>query len=268
MSSTTPPGWYDDGQGGRRWWDGTAWAAPGQGPSETPGFQSYAAPQPAYAPQQPYGQQPYGQQPAPKKRTGLVIGIVAALVLVGGGIVAAVLLLGGGDGPSSDDPAATVEAFVDAARDGDCDAVEDLLTDDGKALFGGDACAEGVDASATGVDTDDVDVEVGDATEDGDTATVPVTYTAPGTEEIGIDYSLVKQDGDWLIDGFDLPGLRPTIADPRAAQHVPTCPRCRDPDDCPRLPSFDPDDLPTDSRGPASPSSRSCGSQLTDGPTR
>lgn len=23
--TTTPPGWYDDGQGARRWWDGTTW---------------------------------------------------------------------------------------------------------------------------------------------------------------------------------------------------------------------------------------------------
>ncbi|GAA5144171.1 hypothetical protein GCM10023340_11380 [Nocardioides marinquilinus] len=32
MSNTTPPGWYPDGQGGQRWWDGSQWAAPGQGP--------------------------------------------------------------------------------------------------------------------------------------------------------------------------------------------------------------------------------------------
>ena len=197
-----------------------------------------------------------------QEATGLVIGIVAALVVVGGGIVAAVLLLGGGDGPSSDDPAATVEAFVDAARDGDCDAVDDLLTDDGKALFGGDACAEGVDASATGVDTDDVDVEVGDATEDGDTATVPVTYTAPGTEEIGIDYSLVRQDGDWLIDGVDLPGLDDIeIPELPSTSDLPEMP------EMPEMPSFDPDDLPTDPEDLQS-FLEELGSQLTDGPTR
>ena len=23
--TTVPPGWYDDGHGGMRWWDGTQW---------------------------------------------------------------------------------------------------------------------------------------------------------------------------------------------------------------------------------------------------
>lgn len=85
---TTPPGWYPDGQGGQRWWDGTQWtehtqpgtpadpapAAPG------PGDQTVVAPnraadfgqpqQPPQQPQQPPQQQwgapqqaPYGQQP-------------------------------------------------------------------------------------------------------------------------------------------------------------------------------------------------------------
>lgn len=249
MSSTTPPGWYDDGQGGRRWWDGTAWAAPGQGPAETQGFQSYeqqpsyaqpSGPPPAYAPQQGYGQQPYGQQPAPKKRTGLIIGIVVALVLVGGGILAAVLLLGGSDGPSSDDPTATVQAFVDAARDGDCDAIDDLLTAEGKKQFPAGDCEEGIDAAARGegIDPDDVEIEVGDATEDGDTAIVPVSYTAPGEESFDLDYSLVKQDGAWLIDGLDLGGLGDV--------ELPDVPGGTDLPDLPDVPSFDPGDIPTD----------------------
>ena len=25
MSNTTPPGWYDDGRGALRWWDGAQW---------------------------------------------------------------------------------------------------------------------------------------------------------------------------------------------------------------------------------------------------
>ena len=93
---STPPGWYPDGQGGQRWWDGTQWTehtqpGPGQGgaaapqapqapqvpghdaptqiapnrASDYPQQQGYGAPQQP-APQQPYGQQPYGapaQQP-------------------------------------------------------------------------------------------------------------------------------------------------------------------------------------------------------------
>lgn len=81
---TTPPGWYPDGQGGQRWWDGTQWTEHtqpaaggdqgGQGAApQTPGDQATvvapnrAADQPPQQPQQPgYGQQPaqggYGQQ--------------------------------------------------------------------------------------------------------------------------------------------------------------------------------------------------------------
>ena len=25
MTQSTPPGWYPDGQGGQRWWDGNQW---------------------------------------------------------------------------------------------------------------------------------------------------------------------------------------------------------------------------------------------------
>ena len=83
---TTPPGWYPDGQGGQRWWDGTQWTEhtqPGaggdQGGSQAPqspagGDATVVAPnrgagqpggqggQPGQGGQQVYGQQPGGQQ--------------------------------------------------------------------------------------------------------------------------------------------------------------------------------------------------------------
>jgi hypothetical protein len=31
-----PPGWYDDGKGGKRWWDGTGWAEVRQPAEPTP----------------------------------------------------------------------------------------------------------------------------------------------------------------------------------------------------------------------------------------
>lgn len=89
---TTPPGWYPDGQGGQRWWDGTQWTEhtqPAQGAApETP--QTPQAPQlPAdqatvVAPnraadfnqggaQQGYGQ-PQGGQPAQPQQYGAPAG--------------------------------------------------------------------------------------------------------------------------------------------------------------------------------------------------
>ena len=43
--TTTPPGWYDDGHGAMRWWDGARWtehvAAPDPVPAE-PAFDPHA----------------------------------------------------------------------------------------------------------------------------------------------------------------------------------------------------------------------------------
>ena len=40
VSSSTPPGWYDDGSGAQRWWDGAGWADRTQAParSSSPSF--------------------------------------------------------------------------------------------------------------------------------------------------------------------------------------------------------------------------------------
>jgi hypothetical protein len=81
---TVPAGWYPDGQGGQRWWDGTQWTEhtqppaagpaadatvvaprPQQQPPAQPQFQQPQFQQPQFqqSPAQPYVQQPYGQQP-------------------------------------------------------------------------------------------------------------------------------------------------------------------------------------------------------------
>lgn len=85
MSMTTPPGWYDDGHGQQRWWDGTAWTDHVQAPqaSEQPASAAYPT-QPTAA----WGQQPvYGAQPA---TNGLAIASLI-LSLVGFGVVGVVL---------------------------------------------------------------------------------------------------------------------------------------------------------------------------------
>lgn len=128
--STTPPGWYDDGHGALRWWDGAAWtehvaqpdpepepvaadndevlppelaaeldpaAASSVGvpaPGEVPGYAAYGA-----GGQQPYpgaeGAYPAGaftSATAPKKSRAWIIWLVAGLVLLGIVIAAAVLI--------------------------------------------------------------------------------------------------------------------------------------------------------------------------------
>ncbi|MFS0714234.1 DUF2510 domain-containing protein [Microbacterium sp. 2P01SA-2] len=48
MSGSTPPGWYDDGHGSLRWWDGSQWTEHTHAPVE-----AAPAPQPEAAPQEP-----------------------------------------------------------------------------------------------------------------------------------------------------------------------------------------------------------------------
>ena len=131
MSDTTgppPAGWYPDGQGSHRWWDGSAWTeqtggspgapAPGLGGSDSEATQVRPGPLPGQGyPQQGYPQQGYpgpapgaawtgfpggpGLPPGPQKTgvnkvlVGAIVGAVA-LVVVLVGVLALTL---GGDEP-------------------------------------------------------------------------------------------------------------------------------------------------------------------------
>lgn len=156
---STPAGWYPDGQGGQRWWDGARWtdhvqppaapAAPSAPPAAaTPpagGFdpnQTVVAPprgdRPGQAPA--YGQGPAGQQPAGpppgappwqapyaggavggggKSGKGKIIGAVVAVVVLL--VVGLVLLFTVVLGGSG--PADAAEDYLEAQADGDQEAV-------------------------------------------------------------------------------------------------------------------------------------------------
>ncbi|HYJ66362.1 MAG TPA: hypothetical protein VEX15_01735 [Nocardioidaceae bacterium] len=167
---------------------------PGQyGPPGQPPPGQYGPP-PGQPPPGQYGPPP-GQYPWPPpsggKSKGAVVGLViAVLVVVGGGAAAAILLLGGDDDsePSGDEALASAQAFVDAWKDADCDALEGLMTDD----FRKDAASE--------CNPDDVQGEPSDpeiTEESGDSATAVTSID--GSE---IELTLVREDGEWLIDGI------------------------------------------------------------------
>lgn len=120
----------------------------------------------------------------------------------------------GGDEPKTEEGAEeAVEAYTEAFVDGDDDAC-DLLTDDYREELVegwnedgfGDEEAEDCDdvieqgaifAEAFGAD--ELEIEEFDTELDGDRATVVVTYD---DSEFGPEtYTLVYEDGDWLIDG-------------------------------------------------------------------
>ncbi len=290
----TPPGWYPDGQGGQRWWDGTQWAAPTAPPAGAPTGPPPSGPPPSGPPPgaapfgappetgaTPYGTQAMPQQGYPggpgqpgapagsaKSRTGLYAGIglgAAALIIL---LLTAFVVPGflvGSSGPSSSDPAATVRAFIDAGKDQDCDAVQDLVTDKLKGDIAGNDCgsADLQQAEDLGIDPQDITYEVGEATIDGDTASVPVTLQldsaasgalgALGVDDLTLNYLLVKEGGDWLIDDFKadlssvLPDGLPSDPSTDTSTDVPTDPSTDDPTDFPSdLFSDLPTDLPTD----------------------
>lgn len=250
--SSAPAGWYPDGEGGQRWWDGTQWGPVGQPPaaepsppttpmpttpppssppqydpprSAAPGYggppepgqaqPGYGTPYAAAAGFPPPGQDPSGAG-ASGKNTKLLLAIVGGLVGLVVLVIVLVLALGGGNGPSSDDPAETVSSFFDAARDGDCDAAFDLLTDNAKATMGADPddCDSVDPADGLG---EDVAIDVGEARIDGDDATVPVTLKDDsgdlGPGDFTLDLEMKKVDGAWLIDGFGFGSLFDGLSD-------------------------------------------------------
>lgn len=98
---STPAGWYDDGQGRQRWWDGTQWTdsyqAATQPSAPTP---TSAAPYPA-APA--FGTQPVGSPPpgsTPKNFWGVlaliagIVGVILAWITLGGVVGIAGIIFG------------------------------------------------------------------------------------------------------------------------------------------------------------------------------
>ncbi len=249
MTQSTPPGWYPDGEGGQRWWDGNQWtehilppetsdrpaptpaeqpvqpgpsdvtrvrppvdaapavpAAPEAGQPPTalptqvagpgaglPGQPEYFA-QPGQPGQPAWQAQPYAGASSGGGISGKIIALIAggAAVLIAL-VIVVVLVLGGGGSPQS-----VVEDFIDADS---CSDAEKLVTDDFQEEFG--ECSE--DQLGGFGDDGDFDVEIKDEEIDGDEATVEVETSGEiAGEELSqtITFSLVKDDGDWKIDGI------------------------------------------------------------------
>lgn len=140
------PGWYPDGAGGERWWDGRSWSAYRAAPTHAYGqHRQQHGVQHGQAPSSPQQYAPPGGPP-PKQGSGALIGVavVLSLLLVGSLIWLLVLVTDSGDdGPA--DTATTDDASsettepepegppTDATEEDFCDAVlsgEDYVDDD------------------------------------------------------------------------------------------------------------------------------------------
>lgn len=133
------------------------------------------------------------------RRGALVLTLATGFVIAGCG--------GGDDSNGGVDsgaaPEDVVEAFYNATVDGDVDTVCALITEETAKQAAEQEDAESCEESADGALTDEKtksiaeSVEVGEATVDGDSATVAVSSQEAGGEG---EINLVQEDGEWKID--------------------------------------------------------------------
>lgn len=202
---TVPTGWYDQGDGTQRYWDGIAWTehtAPAS-PTRTPAGGQFATTLAAPPLAQPSG---YAALPsaapaaAPRKRVWpWVLGIVGGvlLLIIGLAVWGVMAFVGVVKGPVD-----TVNDFENAVESGDCSAMEATVTSSLLASSGWEDCevfksdAESLSPSAFNANNSSI---VNGAA----TVTAEIRYTGDTAAYVGT-YTLIKQGGDWRVDAFSI----------------------------------------------------------------
>ncbi len=179
VNSGPEPGWYSDGTGGNRWWDGERWwDAP---PAPVPPAPVPPAPQPGRA--------------GLSRRRAVLAGI-GAVVLVGVGLGAWALTRPGGPEGT---PEAVVQELVDAQLAGDCAAVEAVTTDwffDRQGLTCGD-----IESTAEWLAELGAEFVVGDTKPESESRVhVAVTITSVNEDAVERTFTVVVEDGQWLVE--------------------------------------------------------------------
>jgi len=133
-----------------------------------------------------------GQRNRGQSRFGLIIGILAVAAIGGG----AWYCVAGASGPEK-----AVRTFITASANGDKEAAKAVLAKNSQALGGMPGLGRKADGKEQELPT------VGDATINGDKATVPVTTKLPeaaakamGMTELTVNMATVKEDGAWKVD--------------------------------------------------------------------
>lgn len=211
--STTPPGWYDDGHGAQRWWDGAQWTEHTQAPDAA------AAPLAPVAPEA-------AATAAPRSRLWIVwtvLGIVVAAFVALAIVLVTVIV---GFARSTEELASSAESgsvaavrlYDDAWNGVDCDAFQRSTTlayREGVALTD---CADfEEDATAFADSSDDYDVEIVDVERQSDGSvhvTTVETYLSdydengdaldePVAAEDHYRYIVVLDGDTWAIDELE-----------------------------------------------------------------
>lgn len=152
-------------------------------------------------PPSPYGATPAGplppsqpSPPAPGKRKWLpwAIGGCGCLLVLAivGTVVAVGLFIASGNSPK-----AAVENYAEAWSTGDCELLFSVTTEDFRE---GLTCAE---FESRAGDSSDADLTVLDSRTNGDEAIVVARASSDG-ESAQVSFRLVKEDGDWKVDGI------------------------------------------------------------------
>lgn len=216
--ANAPAGWFDQGDGTQRYWDGNAWtehrapAASAQPPAASspaaapPGYAAqpagFAATPPAYAAQPPgYAAMP-GNAPYVKPRKRVwpwVLGIGGGILLLIIGLVTwgVVALIGVVTGPVD-----TVNDFADAVDAGDCAAMEKTVTRSFLTTYGWDDCGT-FESDATSLATSSFNANESSIVNNVATVTAEIRYAGDTDAYIGT-YTLIKEDGEWRVSAFSI----------------------------------------------------------------
>ena len=223
MTTTTPPGWYDDPEdsSGQRYWDGQAWtphrqqkpvSPPAGAPSlpplrPAPANVGYPPPAPQQAAWPSPGYPPAGPSPQRSNNPVVLIGaVVAVVVLVVGGCFALFFLAK--DSASPEDQIRDVVqrefANFNASKFSHDPAIQckaNAASDDQEAKEGPKILAEGgtVSASVSNIHVSEGRTSRRHKRLAADSATADVTLSfskAPGKSKT-VKFQFVKEDGSW-----------------------------------------------------------------------